>query len=513
MTLKHWILCCAAVAGAIVGFAFTHGHQWNAPPPQAQRFAAAHNAPLAQRPQRAIPVQYAAPVYGWQGWHEASSQPAPTYAPHSVSVSAPAPATAYGLPPGYAPQPQTPSAGSAAGGSTRPLHLAVATATCPHCGVAPCQCDTGHGEVVMEEMAGGPTCGGAACGSPMGCVGAEQQRVLRGVEGNPCGPEAHWHDSKPLTWELFGPGEYIGPVRSTHVSNYRLRVNDQLKLTYLLSRDELPEYRLQIGDKIQLESSQDEKVGRTVEVMPDGRVSLYLLGYLHVAGQTIPEVTEMLNDLYENKNRLIKDPNVTVTGVEVNTRLKDVQATVDSRQGFGGTGIIVRVAPDGMINLVGLPSPVCCQGLTVSELQHEINARYREQVGGLTVTVALEQLADKFVFIMGEVAKPDRYQLQGPTRVSGALALAGGPLLSGNQRQIVVVRHTEQWGTIATKLDLRGLMLGKRPSPADDLWVRDQDIIMIPKHPIQRANDVITLLFTNGLYAALPELGGFANTG
>ena len=371
----------------------------------------------------------------------------------------------------------------------------------------------GHGASDCSACGTGNACNGYTPTGVRGCVTAERARDLRAVPGySGCGPEPQWSDTQGMNWEMFGPGEFIGPVRQTPVGQYRIRVNDQLRLTYLLSRDELPEYRLQVGDKIMIESGADENVKRDVEVMPDGRVSLYLLGYIHVAGLTIPEVSDMLDDLYVRK-RLIVDPKVTVTGVEVNTLLKDVQSTVDARQGAGGTGVTVPVMPDGTINLVSLPRPICCQGLSVMELQTEINARYREQVGGLTVTVALDTMAPKYVYVMGEVGSPDRYQLEGPTRVSQALALAGGPRLSGNQRQIVVVRHTPQWGTIATRLDLRGFLLGKRPAPADDLWVRDQDIIIVPKHPIQRANDLINLLFTNGLYAALPELSGFSQTG
>ena len=80
-----------------------------------------------------------------------------------------------------------------------------------------------------------------------------------------------------------------------------------------------------------------------------------------------------------------------------------------------------------------------------------------------------------------------------------AIALAGGWDVGGNLRQIVVFRRTKDWRLIATKLDLRGALLGKRPSPADEIFLRDSDIVLVPKDPVRRVDDAIRLLFTEGL--------------
>jgi polysaccharide export outer membrane protein len=69
------------------------------------------------------------------------------------------------------------------------------------------------------------------------------------------------------------------------------------------------------------------------------------------------------------------------------------------------------------------------------------------------------------------------------------------------------MRRTENWQLIATKLDLRGAVLGKRLNPADDIWVRDSDIILVPKHPIQVADEIINMVFTQGIYGVLPNQG------
>jgi polysaccharide export outer membrane protein len=60
---------------------------------------------------------------------------------------------------------------------------------------------------------------------------------------------------------------------------------------------------------------------------------------------------------------------------------------------------------------------------------------------------------------------------------------------------------------MATQLDLRGAMIGKKPCPADEIWVRDSDIVLVPKSHIQLSNDFIELVFTRGIYGVVPMNG------
>jgi polysaccharide export outer membrane protein len=90
-----------------------------------------------------------------------------------------------------------------------------------------------------------------------------------------------------------------------------------------------------------------------------------------------------------------------------------------------------------------------------------------------------------------------------------SIALAGGWNNGGNLRQIVVFRRAEDWRLLATKLDVRGALYAERPSPADEIWLRDSDIVVIPKMPIQRMDDALELVFTRGVYRAFPMSFGY----
>ena len=109
--------------------------------------------------------------------------------------------------------------------------------------------------------------------------------------------------------------------------------------------------------------------------------------------------------------------------------------------------------------------------------------------------------------MIGEVAAPGQYELRTPTTAIQALTLAGSWNNGANLREIVVLRRADDWRLMATKLDLRGALLGERPCPADEIWIRDSDIIIVPKSPILLLDDFINLVFTRGIYGVVPFQG------
>jgi polysaccharide export outer membrane protein len=238
-------------------------------------------------------------------------------------------------------------------------------------------------------------------------------------------------------------------------------------------------------------------------IQPDGMITLRLLGQVRAARRTVEELRQELESRY---TKYYKVPAITVTPLEVNTKLKDLRDTVDSRAGFGGQSFEARVAPDGTVQLPMLGS-VPAQGLTLEELKAEIDARYHENIKGIEVTPILAERAPRYAYVLGEVDTPGRYELTGPTTVSQAIAMAGGWHNGANLRQIVIFRRGEDWRLLATRLDLNGSLLGKRPGPSDEVWIRDSDIVLVPKSAILITAEFIDLVFQQCIYGVLPFQG------
>lgn len=321
------------------------------------------------------------------------------------------------------------------------------------------------------------------------------------------GAEAKWQDSTCVPWESMAYGEYIGPYRRPAVGEYRLRVNDELELVYLRTRQKsLKPYQLFVGDTIRISSAIDPSLNaESLVIRSDGMVSLSLIGQVAVAGKTVEQVQKELDKRYE---AWVINPGMLVQLIKGETPLEDIINSVDARAGQGGTGRAATVSPDGTIQLPGLGS-IPAIGLTLEEMGREINARYQGRQGGIEVTPILTQRAPTYIYVAGEVAASGRFEMVGPTTAIQAIALAGGFKPGGNVREVVVFRRDQDWRLTATRLDLNGALLGKRPHPSDEIWLRDSDIVLIPKKPIQRVSEFVELYLTNTVYSIYPQQAVF----
>src|SRR5262245_50074139 len=321
------------------------------------------------------------------------------------------------------------------------------------------------------------------------CVNPCQPDV-QGVDcaaGTGCG-ELHWRAWGPIPWQAFGQGEYVGPPRLSHVPEYRLRVDDVIEFVYRLKRDEVSRpYLLDVGDVLKVESLVDPTLNREVTVQPDGSIGLLLLGPVRGVRRTVEEIRNDLNEKYKKFYRIT---DLNVTRVKTQTRATDMLEAVNDRLFSGGEGKQVRVTPEGTISLPTI-GVVPVQGLTLDEVRREVQERYDVVTDGLDLTPILLTRAPRFIYVVGEVRNPGRYELVAPSTVMQSIALAGGWNNGGNLRQIVVFRRAEDWRLLATKIDIRGALYGERPAPSDEIWLRDSDIVVVPKSPILRTDDLI----------------------
>jgi polysaccharide export outer membrane protein len=340
---------------------------------------------------------------------------------------------------------------------------------------------------------------------------------IRGIDcSNSNGTEQRWRDVRTTEFEPLRHGEYVGPVRLPAMLEYRARVGDEFQFIFVLTREkDSEEYRLMVGDEVLIESVSDESIKRGdftrgVQIQSDGTVVLRLIGPVQAAGKTVPELRKDIERAYAD---YLKNPSIDVTPIKTNTRLEDLRSAVSNFIGVnGGQNISALVTPDGHVQLPLIGS-VNIVGMTMAEIKREINLRYRDRVTGVELEPRLVRQAASFVYVFGEVNRPGRFEISAPTTVTQALAMAEGLQLGGNNRQIVIFRRAEDWRLVSTMLDLRGAHLGKRPNPADEIWLRDNDLIIVPPRPIKVFNDFVRQVFTDGLYPMVPGFLNVSSTG
>ena len=315
-----------------------------------------------------------------------------------------------------------------------------------------------------------------------------------------------WQCPYRQPFNVRGPGEYAGPSRTDRVSVYRLRTGDVIQFTFLMTpMKSAGAYRLVVGDELMIESGADEDLQRgTIEkglkIQPDGTISLRLIGEIHAEGQSVEELRDVLNEAYE---RYYPKPLIDVTPVNTGTAARQVREAINGLGGFDSQTLAQTVTPQGDIRLPRIGS-IRAQGLSLDELKEEINLRYDELVGGIEVEPSLQSQAPHYCFVLGEVRQPGRYNMDTPTTVLGAIALAGGKTLGANLRQVVIFRRGDNWELISTLVDIRAATLGRQSHVRDEIWIRDGDVIILPETPIELFNDFVQQVFTEGIYGVLP---------
>ena len=242
-------------------------------------------------------------------------------------------------------------------------------------------------------------------------------------------------------------------------------------------------YDIVVGDLLRVDVFDQPELSReSVLVLPDGYISLPLVGSLQAAGWTVDELsTELTRRLLREQ---LLDPRVSVAVIDSDKRL---QAILNQTTGSGGDPIVrFTVADSGVLNLPYL-EPIDVSGRSVSDLQELIRRAYREAFHGqLEVTVNLNSRAIPVVYVMGEVVNPIAVEVSGRFNPLMAVAAAGGFLPTAAPDEVRVVRvkpngEYDQWA-----FDLEGGLDGELVNGAAFQLV-PQDVVIVPPSGIATA--------------------------
>ncbi len=273
-------------------------------------------------------------------------------------------------------------------------------------------------------------------------------------------------------------------------------------------------YVLGPGDQLDIKVYGFQEYTGTQVVLPDGTITMPLLGDVMALGKTPGQLTQELTTRLE---KLVKNPVVTI-GVG---RLRPLRINVAGEVLRPGPVQLQSLAP---VNAVGSSNQVLSPTLSGAIAQAggiTKNADIRKVVlkrstanGPVTQTINLweslksenapgdlllmdgdalyiptataadpldRRLLARATFspktirvrVVGEVKKPGEVEVPPQSTLSSAVAIAGGPTDKARLRKAVYI-HMSDNGTVERKqVDLRNLV--------DDYQVQDGDVVMVPK--------------------------------
>jgi polysaccharide biosynthesis/export protein len=273
-------------------------------------------------------------------------------------------------------------------------------------------------------------------------------------------------------------------------ANELLAAGDQIEVIYTRTNAHQPgPYLLQVGDVISIEvTDQPDITTKDVRVLPDGRVSMRIVGNISVVGRSAEQVARTIADALMRKN--VPAPDVVVSVQSANQPLEQFMrsAAPDTQ----GSRLQVRLASDEQLSLP-LISPIRAVGRPLATVREEITSAYSKLFASqLNVTVNLREQSESVVYVEGEVAKPGIQPLKARMNAAMMVAAAGGPSAVGDQTEVLVVRFRPDGSSYHWKVDLTTVESAAQ-SPGFDVALRNRDIIYVPRTGIGDVNDWVDL--------------------
>jgi polysaccharide export outer membrane protein len=307
-------------------------------------------------------------------------------------------------------------------------------------------------------------------------------------------------DSNFVPGFLSGGSELHEGARTAPLIEYRVRIDDTLQFFFRLVKEETgAPYLLHAGDELRVAST-TPPLNWTLRVEPDGMLTVPRFGRFRAAGETVERLREAVT---QEARKTIQEPDLQITAVSLFSPLQEFQSSISGLQAHGELAYMTRVSPDGTVQApVILSMPAA--GLSLREIEREAQARFDQILEGVHVTVLLQTRAPARVSVLGEVALAGQYPIDRPVSVSNAISLAGGWVNGADLKNVIVLRRDDRWRLIATSLDLRDDLHGLSVAHQHEIWLRDGDIVLLPKTSLKRFDDAVQLVFGEGLYKLFP---------
>lgn len=141
----------------------------------------------------------------------------------------------------------------------------------------------------------------------------------------------------------------------------------------------------------------------------------------------------------------------------------------------------VAIRPDGLISMP-IVGDIQAAGLSANELAQRIADRLRQFVQNPAVSVNVKELNSYSVYVMGEVAKPGKFQLKSYVTVLQAISMAGGftEYAKKNKLQVVRIKFNGNHKLHESHIPIRYEELVAGKSESGNIILLSGDTVVVP---------------------------------
>ena len=290
----------------------------------------------------------------------------------------------------------------------------------------------------------------------------------------------------PVSTSLIGSaGSMYRPV---------VTAGDTVQVGYFLDiRGTVTPYRLGVGDVLKIHVADYPDLSRDeIVVLPDGRISLNLIGSVAAAGKTVDDVAAEIAARY--RDRQIRRPEVVVSVTRGQERVRQLLRSVGGEQGVSRLDLKIHDQP--VLELPFIP-PIAV-GRPLADIRRDIKEAYEREFGPeLQVTVNVTSRLAPTLHVMGEVKKPGSVEAYPGLSLLGAVAAAGGFEDSAERGEVLVLRFKPDGSYDHWAFDLTEK--GFTDARASEFGLQHADIVYVSKSTVAKVNQFVELYIRNNM--------------
>ncbi|MGE0131422.1 MAG: polysaccharide biosynthesis/export family protein [Blastocatellales bacterium] len=264
-------------------------------------------------------------------------------------------------------------------------------------------------------------------------------------------------------------------------------------------------YRIGPGDVLVIEVAGEPDLKRKVKVLEQGTIQLpYIDHDLKVGGLTEHQVNELLRREFTS---ILKEPQVTVFIEEYRARMASIAGAVNQPKQIPLTREI------RLYDLVSLAGGLTDKAGNIVQLIHtkptdsieviNLNDIFRKpELNRILQDGDFINVPEAGVFyVSGNVSRPGAFPMKEATRISQAIALAGGVLQDSKKKEVLLVRSEGPDQANTTKQIVNLYEVEKDPSK--DIILKPYDVVLVPESTRAKQTRTLIQTFAGGLASAL----------
>jgi len=291
---------------------------------------------------------------------------------------------------------------------------------------------------------------------------------------------------------------------------------------------EAAEYKISVGDEIEVRFADREDMVHILAVQPDGLIRPPYLPAIRALGKDLNELTTEIKKTLASLASSDQKPQYILTVGDV-IKIKFINNP--------DLNLVSRIRPDGQVTLPFIKS-VMAEGKTSNDFEGELVTLYAEYLKRPDLSVSVENFSSNLVrvnghdipagllnsvpivslrtfakpqvFIGGEVVKPGVINYRNNLTLLQAIIEAGGYLPTGELSSVIVLRKSAETGLMIR----RDLASDLTDATTNDIPLQPFDVVVIPKSFIATVDDVVdqylyktTIFMQNSPFSAYYNLG------